>query len=392
MSSPKNAIRRTIVIGLVFVILSTCVITSAYAAQSLTPKRRFSFLRASGQSIVDGFGNQVLLRGADFPGYDGPIILSHYEADYVKMASWGFNVVRLPIEWAHIEPQAGQYDDTYLSKYVDQDIAWAKQHGIYIVLSMQQYQWSPYFTYYDQYTGGIPSWAVSGYPNTAQGEAQAKADFWNNLGPNGSTPSASNPGMLDRFKQMWMHVASRYAQEPTVVGYDLFNEPTVFTNSGVVVYDPTTLCTVTLPAFYNTVIDGIRTVDSNHIIFWESCAIYNMPLPVPPSRSNIVYSPHWNKESGYDGNTAGLLSSIQTRVINPANSWNQPVWFGEFCVPYDGSNAVQYIHDFGGIANTYGLSWAWWCYGRYNLGYSLLDGNGNERTILTTNIITIVKD
>jgi endoglycosylceramidase len=345
------------------------------------------FLSTNGTRIVDDQGNNVILRGADFSGYEfGPALLNHYEADYVRMASWGFNVVRLPIAWSYVEPQPGQYDETYFTQRVDLDIKWAKQHGMYVIIDMHQYQWSPHFTYYDTWTAGLPSWAVSNYANTPEGEAQAKADFWNNLGPNGNAPSSTNLGMLDRFKQMWLYVASRYAQEKAVAGYDLFNEPTIYTMNGVVSYDPTKLCTVTLPTFYNAIVDAIRTVDSNHVVFWEPCAIYNMNT-IPPSKPNIVYSPHWNKESGYDGNTAQLLISLENNVIARSKGWNQPVFFGEFCIFAESTNAAQYILDFTNFLDSNLIGGAWWTYGRFNFGGSLLDLSGNERAVLVQNLV-----
>jgi len=109
---------------------------SSAHASTLDVRRRFKagFLRASGTSIVDGAGKTVQLRGASFDGYEygmGNVVVTHSESDYQKMASWGFNVVRLQFAWAFVEPQPGKYDDSYLSQYVDRDVAWAAKYGLY---------------------------------------------------------------------------------------------------------------------------------------------------------------------------------------------------------------------------------------------------------------------
>jgi len=405
-----NRIRVGIVVGLLLVVLGTQAIGSVYATQSSTVMARrvvltgAGFLRAEGQSIVDGTGNFVLLHGADFSGYEGPKALwsTHTEADYVRMASWGFNVVRLPIAWNWIEPSPGRYDDGYLSSYVDRDIKWARSQGLYIVLDMHQFGWSPYFTYFSSEGGnGFPSWAVSGYANTAEGEARARADFWSGKGPNGTSPSKKNPSLIDRFAEMWKHVAARYSSETTITAYDLFNEPSPFTMDGTAFlpsYD-VKLCSETLPHFFERVVDAIRTVDSNHMILWEPAAIWN-EMTSRVDRPNVVYSPHYPGFSpsyaidgkglsiyGYDGNKTRLEASLVSKVVTLSRDWNQPVLIGEWGICAEGPNAGQYTRDLADLMDKYLLSRTWWTYGRAGFGMYLLDGAGNERTAILQNLI-----
>jgi len=44
-------------------------------------------------------------------------------------------------------------------------------------------------------------------------------NFWAN------TPCADGVGVQEHFARAWQHVAARYADEPAILGYDLFNEP-----------------------------------------------------------------------------------------------------------------------------------------------------------------------
>jgi len=353
------------------------------------------FLSVNGNAIVDHAGNTVVLNGVNFNGYEYGLwsgLHMHEEADYSRIASWGFNVVRLPIAWNLIEAQPGKYDTTYLS-HVDQDIQWAKKYGVYIILDMHQYGWSSYFTYFDSYhTAGVPSWSVSGYPNTDEGEAQAKADFWNNKGPNGAQPSSTNPSMQDRFAQMWKFVANRYANETTIAGYDLLNEPTVYTMNGTTAFDPLTMRTQTLPAFYDSIIDTIRTVDGNHMIFWEPAGIHPLVI-TSPIRPNLVYSPHYPgylkhmTESGYDGNKTGLDESFGNEVTMQSAKWNQPVFVGEWGLSFDAPNATQYILDFADLVNRYSVGGSWWSYGMPGNEMSLLDETRNERASLVQYVV-----
>jgi hypothetical protein len=89
-------------------------------------RERMKWLHTNGKWIVDEDGNIVILRDANFMGYEFGAWNTHTEEDYARMASWGFNVVRLPIAWHYIEPEPGFYNESYFTNYVDRDIAWLK--------------------------------------------------------------------------------------------------------------------------------------------------------------------------------------------------------------------------------------------------------------------------
>jgi len=383
---------------------------NAFASDSAASIRRnvpltpatLGYLRAEGKQIVDENGHYTLLRGANFYGYEFGLWDRHIEQDYQKMSSWGFNVVRLPIAWNFIEPKAGTYDDGYFSQYVDRDIGWAKKYGLYVILDMHEYGWSPYFTYYDSWrTAGLPSWAVSAYPNDAEGAARARADFWNGLGPNGTLASGANPSMQDRFIQMWKHVAARYGNEPVIAAFDLFNEPGVFAN-GITFYNPNTFCKSTIPDFLTKVVDAIRVVDNRHIIMWEPAenCIWNLTVSLstitsPVRRPNVVYSLHYpgvgdamTLSRGYCGDRDRLEKAFENSVLHPSNDWNQPVFIGEYGIEIQAINATQYIRDFVALMNKHFIGGAWWTYGRgSSFGMNLLDQNGSERLALIQNIV-----
>ncbi len=77
-----------------------------------------------GRYIIDEDGFYVLLRGADYMGMEFGWF-GHSEEDFARMASWGFNVVRLPIGWAYIEPEESKINEDYLRR-VDEIIGFAK--------------------------------------------------------------------------------------------------------------------------------------------------------------------------------------------------------------------------------------------------------------------------
>lgn len=406
----SNGNRATIALMMLAFVLLTQTQTPATAATTPAPMN-MGFLGTDGRRIVDEAGNSIVLRGANFFGYEYGVGIAekwdtHSESDYVKMASWGFNVVRLPIAWSLIEPESGKIDANYMS-YIDREIGWAKTNGLYVVLDMHDNSWSPRFKYFDSWhTTGVPSWAVSQYPDSAEGEARARADFWNNTGPNGTLASSANPSLQDRFIQIWEYVASRYASEPAVAGYDLLNEPTVFSaDSKITYYDPGKFVSQTLPVFFERVAAGIRTVDAKHMIFWEPAQVpliwdnpteYLALMSISSTYvdiSNAIYSPHYPgigpglSLQAYDGNTTRLEKSLQSNILSLSERWNQPVFIGEWGIISDGTNAAQYIHDLSDLQDKYLLSSAWWTYGYCSFGMCTFDDYGKERATITGNLI-----
>ncbi len=189
------------------------------------------FIITRGQQFIAPDGCQMLLHGmnviskspkTNYQSWHGP-------EQFADMRAWGMNCIRLGILWDGLEPTPGEYDEAYLVK-VDQRIAWAREHGIYVMLDMHQDLFSVL------YSDGAPEWATlhEGKPHIRGGSVWSDAyftspavqaafdNFWAN------TPGPDGVGIQDRFALAWQHVAARYADDPTVVGYDLFNEP----NSG----------------------------------------------------------------------------------------------------------------------------------------------------------------
>ena len=178
--------------------------------------------------FVDPDGRQILFHGLSVISKSGAEGYEswHGPAEFAAMRDWGMNCVRLGIFWDGLEPEPGQYNEEYLSQ-VDERIAWAKEHGIYVMLDMHQDLFSVL------YSDGAPEWATltDGEPHVHVGTVWSDAyltspavkrafdNFWDNK------PGPDGIGVQDRFALAWRHVAQRYADEPAVVGYDVFNEP-----------------------------------------------------------------------------------------------------------------------------------------------------------------------
>jgi hypothetical protein len=76
---------------------------------------------AQDSAIRDELGRRLVLHGANFMAVE-----SHGSpVDYRRMRGWGFNVVRILMTWAALEPQPGVYDPNYLPAVVEPQVAYA---------------------------------------------------------------------------------------------------------------------------------------------------------------------------------------------------------------------------------------------------------------------------
>lgn len=178
--------------------------------------------------FIDRQGREVILHGVNLVNKNPRenYLAGSCPEYFAAMRQWGFNCVRLGVIWDGLEPQPGAYDLEYLAA-VDMQIAWAAQYGIYVILDMHQDLYSALFS------DGAPAWATltDGLPHEAPGgvwsdayftspAVQAALDnFWANA------PAPDGIGLQEHYATAWQMLAKRYAQNETVIAYDLMNEP-----------------------------------------------------------------------------------------------------------------------------------------------------------------------
>ena len=203
---------------------------------------------------------------------------------------------------------------------------------------------------------------MSGYPSSDAGEDAFLQDFFSGLGPNGTTPSASNPSMLTQFFAVWRHVGARYSNETAIAAYDILNEP-----------PPTTPL-----SFYVNATAAIRAVDQRHICLWET----EVPIELP----NVIYSPHYPQDSLTSYNATSLKVGIQ-QIVDYSRKWDVPVFIGEWGMQADSPSVAQYIQDGLSLFDSYSISAAWWDYARGSYTMDLFYDNGSARQILVQNLV-----
>ena len=200
---------------------------------STTPAPENRFLRRSGNKLVVGEkGEAIILRGVHFNTDDlSESTISwpyhHYASDFRRVADLGMNVIRFALNYRTFEDDEQPY--TYRAAawdWLDQNIAWARDNDLYLILVMYQPQ--------------------GGFQGTEEGLA-----LWDD-----SLGAQENQ---NRLTALWRAIAARYVDEPAVAGYDLLNAP--MTSASVDQWK----------TLAQDLVDAIRSVDENHLIIVERC-------------------------------------------------------------------------------------------------------------------------
>jgi hypothetical protein len=232
-------------------------------------------------------------------------------ADYAKVSSLGGNHVRFGLDYAWWSANRAQF-----FAVIDQHVAWARANHLWMIPVM----FSP--------------------PGGSNGGYGGQSGFWG---------SASNQQALTNF---WIDFATHYANEPTIVGYDLFNEPAPPSASA-------------WTGWAQSAANAVWAADSHHfVVLEESSADWNLPNV---AGTRILWSAHCYAAVGTNGcNYPGS---------NPQLPPKRPFWWGEIgstypdlaYVPGDltsfNQNGVSWTHeDFRhgcGAPNCWGLYQNW---------------------------------
>lgn len=328
-------------------------------------------LSQTGTWLTNGAGQVVILHGVNevykLAPYE-PSATGFNEADAQFLADNGFNVVRLGVIWAGVEPQPGVIDTAYLDS-IHQTVHMLADHGIYTIIDMHQDLYSNTF-----YGEGAPGWASDGggrpnqnagfpgnyYVNPALNHAWDA--FWGNAdAPNGI-------GLLDNYTLTWEHVANYFSGNSAVIGYDIMNEPFPGSNYPVALLGGSFFASQQLTPMYNQVAAAIRAVDPTTPLYLEppNPAVTEIPtllgLPVTllgrVSDPNVVLAFH-----NYCGPIGGALcTKIANTLAAQAQSYavrhSVPAVMNEFGATSDIATLTKEMRS----GDRYLMSWAEWAY------------------------------
>ena len=333
-------------------------------------------LKTEGKKIVDGNGNEVLLRGYAPGGWlliegymmhetDGSIGAQHQiksnlvslmgaekteeffkkwrenhftKRDVDSLASWGFNSIRVPLHYnlftlpIQEEPTAGE--NTWLEEgfsIVDNVLDWAKPHNMYVILDLHA---AP--------GGQGRNTDISDYdPN--------KPSLWESEQNKSKTVA------------LWRKIAERYKDNEWIGGYDLLNETNWDLPEGKDLKD-----------LFVRITNAIREVDDKHIIIIEgNDYANNFTGLLPPWDDNMAYSFHkyWNSTNEDDLNW----------ILPIREQYDVPLWMGE-----SGENSNTWYTDAVSLFENNNVGWAWWAMkkiGSVNSPYRIVVNDGYQKIL-----------
>jgi len=283
------------------------------------------FLHTQGENIVDEHGQKILLRGVglgnwmlpegymwrfgeqgdrprkiekivtDLIGPDNAAkFWKKYRAQYItqadiqRIAQLGFNSVR-PAMNARLFLSEGEnpvYQDEGF-ELLDNLVKWCKQSGIYVIIDMH---------------------AAPG------GQTGQNIDDSINDEPR----LFMNPINQDRLVALWVKIAARYKDEPTVAAYDLLNEPLPERTGAEAKYKDA------LEPLYKRITQAIRAVDKKHMITVEGANWANdWSEFTKPFDDNLVYQFHY-----YCWDNPTHLNGIN-QYLDARKRLGAPAWAGE---------------------------------------------------------------
>jgi aryl-phospho-beta-D-glucosidase BglC (GH1 family) len=166
---------------------------------------------------------------------------------------------------------------------------------------------------------------------------------------------------------VWKQIATIYANQNTIAGYDIMNEPP----------DPAAYSWVVpgldssfLVRFYLNVMQSIRSVDTNHAIFLEPTsenafpsAFYLTPSRVP--RDNVIWAPHFYPdafEPHYSGDLTPLKQQLDLYHQQIVGGFGSPMWIGEYGAFMSDDTYLNWLQDAVNLFNQYQIGSAWWPY------------------------------
>jgi endoglycosylceramidase len=322
--------------------------------------------------LLDDQGRAVIHRGMNVTGsakWAEDYMPDLSDASIATMKNAGITFARVLTFWDAVEPIEGAYDEEYLALF-DAFLSRMDDAGIAVMLDMHQDVWgvgfgsdgAPAWTcdqaYYDSYEHPGGSWYLAYLTD----EVQACFDeFW------------ADPALQAQFADAWARLAELGSRHPSVVGYDVLNEPFWGTATQEEFEE------VLLPAFYERVIAGIRAVDDERCQYgpWERPCRFIALEPsthinilqsrlVFPEAEGLVFAPHYyptyaEEGTGFDGDLSYEIDHM-TGIIEHGQDAGIPVILGEFGIFSAHGNEHDYVRGMidlfeGHVGSTSYWSW-----------------------------------
>jgi endoglucanase len=249
--------------------------------------------------------------------------ITREDISFIKRS--GFNSVRVPFSYRlFVSDSSPARLEGPGYELLDRVIDWCRQEGLYVILDMHAAPGGQTGDNIDD------SW---GYPFLFE-----------------------SPESQQLTADLWRILAARYRQEPTLIGYDLLNEP-------IAHYFDTASLNPKLEPLYRRTVSAIREVDRNHIVFlggaqWDT----NFKVFGPPFDPKLAYTFH---KYWMTVNQEAIQEYVDFR-----EKYDVPIWMGE-----SGENTDDWINSFRTLLEAHNIGWCFWPYKKLDATSSIVSIN-----------------
>lgn len=229
------------------------------------------------------------------------------ERDVELIAAAGFDHVRLPINWRVLVAPDGTWREAGFA-LVERLVGWCREAGLWVLLDLH----------------GAPGGQTGTNIDDSAGQPELFMDERNE----------------DLTVALWTELARRYAGDPTVLGYDLLNEP--LPNHWQHVYPDR------LVALYRRITAAIRAVDPDHLIMYEGthwATGWDIFTEVWDPASVLQFHKYWSPPD---------RASIQ-RFRDVGAALGLPVYMGE-----GGEHTPEWVAAAHQLYEDHGIGWNFW--------------------------------
>ncbi|KAJ3431228.1 hypothetical protein M0812_02905 [Anaeramoeba flamelloides] len=366
--------------------------------------------------FVDSSGRIVIFRGVNavykaFPFHPSRDKFdpktSLVKEDFELLRSLGFNGVRLGVMWPGVEPKEGQYNGTYLQVMKDL-VEEMNEYGIYSLIDFHQDVLSRKFC-----GEGVPNFYVKddpilpfaepvteepipknsdGYPKMEDCLKKLFAEYYLSAAASKAFQNLYDNvgGFQDKFREYWMQLATTFS-DSNILGYEIINEPWAgdyFADPKIII--PSEADKINLMPMYKNVYADIRSVDQDHIIFYEQSltdVIGENGFEGPPGDyskdRNQVFSYHVYCSTDKNGSPKNLLFCNVTDELDWDDVWLSIDKMGvtgaltEYGAMPDNTISIENIHYIGKKVDSKFQSSLYWQY-KYFMDYTTQSDEGES--------------
>ncbi len=310
----------------------------------LRPASFDGFVHREGTQLLDGSGRPLLLRGMGIgnwmlpegymwkfgPGAESPREIEALvarlipqgaekfwadfranffnESDVRRIAESGFDHIRLPINSRLVIDDEGTLLESGFAM-IDDVIRWCRQYKLWVLLDLH----------------GAPG-----------GQTGTNID---------DSPRNKPELFMDaRYRHLtltlWKEIASRYAEETVVMGYDLLNEP--IPNKWADIYNDD------LAKLYQQLTRVVREVDQNHLIMYEGshwATNWQIFDAVWDDNSCLQFHKYWSPPD---------TATIQ-KFLDARDALGLPIYMGE-----GGENNLEWLYVTWRLYEANNIGWNFW--------------------------------